>query len=312
MTQAEQIKSLRTDSKLTVKQAADLAGTTLEKWNKIESGEVVMHPAMLNKFKGAIDKLKEISNKKLAQIKALRTDNNLSVKQASEMIGVSRDTWNKIETGEVIMHPAMLDKFKLAISKLPPKSKYERKAQPRKIVDRLKSSSQYDIKELVKKSKSWFNSEVKQLMSTAVVKGKNTFKPEIGTMYIFHYDAKHKATLPYWDKNPLIFIFNILEDGFLGINFHYLHYKDRIILLNALESIAYSNRTDVSTKLKLSYSVLQSVAKNKKYEKCIHRYLFTHLKTPLKKIHSDNWLVSCLLPNELFVGATANEIWSMK
>jgi hypothetical protein len=188
----------------------------------------------------------------------------------------------------------------------------ERKEQQRTIKDKLSRASSYEISELRKQSKSWFNSEVQKLAKSndATIKGTTTLKPEIGVMYSFYYDAKLKDTLPYWDKFPLVFPFRILPDGFIGINFHYVHYKDRIILLDELQSIAVSTRTDVSTKLKLSYSLLQKMAHHKKFQKCVHRYLFNHLRTPLKKIHSDKWIVACLLPNEMFTGATAKQVWS--
>jgi hypothetical protein len=78
-----------------------------------------------------------------------------------------------------------------------------------------------------------------------------------------------------------------------------------------LDAVATSPRKEVSKRLQISYSILQQAAKNKKFEKCIHRYLFAHLKTPLKKIHSDKWILSAMLPNEMFVGATTKQIWSL-
>ena len=61
-----------------------------------------------------------------------------------------------------------------------PKKKVVRKEQPRKIIDKLNISSQYDIKELVKKSSSWFASEVKQLASSTKLKSTTVSTPVIG------------------------------------------------------------------------------------------------------------------------------------
>ena len=250
------------------------------------------------------------------QLKKLRLKHKLSVKEVGDLLGLSATTIEKIESGNIDMSISNWNKLNNKLHNLKSntsnKQKVIRKDKPRKIIDKLNLNSPYDIKELVKKSSSWFNSEVKMLASSVHLKSSKATSLEIGTMYMYYYDAKHKDTLPYWDRFPIVFPFSILPDGFIGINFHYLPYKERIILLNALETVAYSNRTDVSTKLKLSYQVLQTIAKNKKFEKCIHRYLFTHFKTPLKKIHSDNWIVALLLPNEMFTGATAKQVWSMK
>jgi hypothetical protein len=44
----------------------------------------------------------------------------------------------------------------------------------------------------------------------------------MGNMYLFSYDPKHKDTLPYYDRFPLIFPINKAKGGFLGITMHYL------------------------------------------------------------------------------------------
>jgi hypothetical protein len=80
----------------------------------------------------------------------------------------------------------------------------------------------------------------------------------VGRMYFFMYDAKHKATLPYYDKFPLIFPVERAQGGFFGINFHYLPLNLRAKLMDGLYDITNNERYDESTKLKLSYSVLKS------------------------------------------------------
>ena len=41
-------------------------------------------------------------------------------------------------------------------------------------------------------------------------------RPELGMMYSFKYDPKHKKTLPYYDTFPLIFPVEQYNDGILG------------------------------------------------------------------------------------------------
>ena len=48
-----------------------------------------------------------------------------------------------------------------------------------------------------------------------------------GEMYLFFYDPKHKDTLPYYDRLPLVLPFRKVPDGFYGINLHYLPYMMR-------------------------------------------------------------------------------------
>jgi hypothetical protein len=236
-----------------------------------------------------------------AAIKKFRTKNGLTLQKAATLAGVASSTFDKMENGVIKMSGDTWDKLNRKTIKKP------------NIKTTLETATNYELKDLVTKSKAWFTSEAKSLAASTTLKvnGRATGSPIPGEMYSFYYDAKHKDTLPYWDKFPLVFPFRIMPDGFYGINLHYLHYKERIVLLDALDAIAKSPRKDQSKRLQISYSILQHAAKNKKFEKCIHRYLFSHLKTPLKKIHSDKWILASMLPNEMFVGATTKQIWSL-
>ena len=57
--------------------------------------------------------------------------------------------------------------------------------------------------------------------------GKKT-KVDIGSMYLFRYDAKFKDKLPYFDAFPLCLPFEPTNNGFWGINLHYLPYLLRV------------------------------------------------------------------------------------
>ena len=59
--------------------------------------------------------------------------------------------------------------------------------------------------------------DVKNIMCDATDKHRNQLMP--GYMDAFYYDPKHKATLPYYDKFPLIFPLSVGKDFFIGINF---------------------------------------------------------------------------------------------
>ena len=50
------------------------------------------------------------------------------------------------------------------------------------------------------------------------------FRTEVvpGRMYMFFYDPKTKAKMPYYDRMPLIFPISVLDTSFLGLNLHYL------------------------------------------------------------------------------------------
>ena len=49
---------------------------------------------------------------------------------------------------------------------------------------------------------------------------------------MFFYDPKFKKTLPYYDTFPLVLPLETYNDGFLGINMHYLPIPLRVNLLD--------------------------------------------------------------------------------
>ena len=86
------------------------------------------------------------------------------------------------------------------------------------------------------------------------------YSNEIGRMVMFFYDATTKEKLPYWDQFPVIFVIGILEDGFLGINLHYLNTYQRAKLMDQLYSTMTSNRT-TEDKLRINYKILKDNAR---------------------------------------------------
>lgn len=146
----------------------------------------------------------------------------------------------------------------------------------------------------VKEAMDWYRGKIKE---TQVFQKKSS--PEIGKMYIFTYDAKHKDTLPIWDSYPLVFPINFYSDGFLGINLHYLPPQQRAGLLNALTTIATDDKYTDNTKLNISYEILsKSASKFSGYENCVKRYLYSHIRSSFYYVSPADWGYVALLPIE--------------
>lgn len=123
-----------------------------------------------------------------------------------------------------------------------------------------------------------------------------------GKMYMFMYDPKTKETLPYYDKLPLIFPIEKYNDGILGINFHYLHPRLRLLLLDKLRVFKSNNRNDTSTKLKIDYNIVSSFAQVDIVKPTIHRYLYTQIRSRILLIPPTEWPQALTLPCEQFIG----------
>jgi hypothetical protein len=157
--------------------------------------------------------------------------------------------------------------------------------------------------------------EVGKVNETAFFRGaerdrfKNVSTFRIGSLYMFYYDPKHKDTLPYYDRVPLIFPINRAQGGFLGINFHYLPFKMRAKLMDALYDTASNDRYDESTKLNISYRILSASSQYKEFRPAIKHYLFDHVRSKLLYVNPSEWDMALFLNIARFEGATQTQVW---
>lgn len=175
----------------------------------------------------------------------------------------------------------------------------------------------YDLRTVMTKSRTWFDQQARLLATKQIVPQRlirtnterNVIKIIPGELYLFNYDAKHKDTLPFWDTFPLVFPFRKMPDGFIGLNMHYLPYPLRIRLLDRLMSYKSNTAMDETTRLKMSWGTLSSLSTQFHVEPCVHRYLIGHIKSPLKRIDSNDWATAMMLPVERFQGSTKQKVW---
>lgn len=179
-------------------------------------------------------------------------------------------------------------------------------------------NNRYNLNTAVNKSNTWFQQQVtlltaKRIQPLKLIQSeaeRNKVKIIPGELYLFAYDAKHQDKLDYWDMFPLVFPFAKHPDGFTGLNLHYLPYRERIQLLNRLMQYKTNSAMDETTRLKYSWGLISSSSKFKNAAPCVHRYLNSHLQTPLKKIDAQDWATALMLPVERFVGANKRKVWS--
>jgi hypothetical protein len=132
---------------------------------------------------------------------------------------------------------------------------------------------------------------------------------EYGYMYAFKYDPKTKNELPYYDTFPLIFPVKFESDGFMGINFHYLPPVLRAKLMDAMYSTLTNKKYDDTTKMRISYSILQSASKYRYFKPTLKKYLRTHVRSQFLEIQVKEWDIALFLPTESFRKADTGRIW---
>lgn len=133
----------------------------------------------------------------------------------------------------------------------------------------------------------------------------------LGDMYMFYYDPKYKETLPYYDRFPLVFPFKKVPGGFLGINLHYLPLPLRARLMDALYDLTTNTRYDETTRLRLTYNILNSSAKFKWFKPCIKRYLTEKMDSRFWYVYPSEWDIALFLPLERFAKKNKRQVQSI-
>lgn len=133
---------------------------------------------------------------------------------------------------------------------------------------------------------------------------------EIGSMMLFQYDPKFKRKLPYYDTFPLVFPIEPRDNGFLGLNMHYLPLRQRAMLMDALYTLRTDSRYDESTALKISYQILKRSARYKLFKPCVKHYLSSNIKSRRIKIDPVEWDMALFMPLQRFQKASSSQVYS--
>ena len=177
-----------------------------------------------------------------------------------------------------------------------------------------------DLKSTGKNSLSWFKNNVNKLLNNRNLRSIKrsdlmrdsdylTNNLEMGKMYLFKYDPKYKRTLPYYDTYPLIIPIEKYNNGFLGLNLHYLPPKLRLALLEKLLELKNTKNMTERTKIRATYALLSSSVKYKFMKPTIKRYLNTHIRSSFVRINPDDWKIAIFLPYEVFKNASKETVW---
>ena len=181
-------------------------------------------------------------------------------------------------------------------------------------------NNRYKLKYAAVMSTKWFEEQPRLLKGLGVTSHRmikdnddavwaNRIIP--GRLYLYKYDAKHKATLPYWDRFPLVFPLNETDDGkgFYGLNMHYIHYEYRIKILNSLLHIEQGGRYTANMRLALSWELIKNSAKLAPLKPCLHMYLYNHLRSGMKQVHPRDWATAMMLPIASWASSNNTKVW---
>ena len=184
-------------------------------------------------------------------------------------------------------------------------------------IDRLQAQAyKAGIEKNTEKSLNWFK---RQLIGMKTINRQNLIKddnlkprsaPLPGRMFMYFYDPKHKKTLPYYDRFPLIFMVEKAERGFYGLNLHYLPHKQRAIFFDKLTDYTTNERYNLTTRLRLSYNLLKGSSRLSAFAPCFKHYLSEHVRSRMVEVPASDWETVLFLPSENFKKKNKNQVWT--
>lgn len=172
----------------------------------------------------------------------------------------------------------------------------------------------------VRNSQKWFNEQIARFAKGRITPNQLLMKDGIdsmvtrvtpGKLYAFYYFAKGHETLPYYDQFPLVFPYKAVPGGFLGLNMHYLPYRERFALFKELLKLNGGILTE-STKIKYQWATVARMAKMQSAQHCIKHYLLEHVKTQYMEIGPMDMPTAMFLPVERFHGSTKEAVWNRR
>ena len=147
--------------------------------------------------------------------------------------------------------------------------------------------------------------QVRQMIREGYKEGKVTVRPNFGTMNLFYYRPKTPQRLKYFDIFPLVIpMGRRLNNGFVGINFHYLSVPQRWALLERLQAFQTSSLLDAfdpeegaGEVVSLFWSQIKSI---RGVRPIVRRYLTEQVNSAFLRIEISEMLIAASLPVERF------------
>ena len=165
------------------------------------------------------------------------------------------------------------------------------------------------------KSIGWYRGKIRDFGNPGVMDlirdGQRAGGPNFGTLNMFVYSPKYKATLPFYDTFPLVLPISATANGFVGLNFHYLAIPTRVALLDRLtqsgSATASGRRFDENSSILTDYSSIKNIPMVKP---TIKQYLYGYVKSQFRVVTPEEWVVAVLLPVQRFKKASASTVYA--
>lgn len=186
--------------------------------------------------------------------------------------------------------------------------KFDYKFTPRSATEAVKWFKQKILE--LRSDQSRLNSAAKKISQTQLLESlPDVTVFQTGRMYLFNYDPIGRNSLPYYDTFPLILLTDIKNDGFYGINLHYLPVEKRMIFLSNIVPQKGMYKGGKLERLFISYESIKDVQEFQFFKPCFKKYLKNRVRSRIKAIPVEDWGYIAALPIETFKKKTKQEVW---
>jgi len=127
-----------------------------------------------------------------------------------------------------------------------------------------------------------------------------------GLFYTYRYNAAAEDH----DQYPLTLVLDRDQDSMLGMNFHYLPYRLRFALFEALMPLIVPIPVSQLSLINIVYQDLVSYGQFRNHKPTIKRYKLNRIQGQAVFISPIEWAVAMAYPNHSFVGKRVQEVWS--
>ena len=147
--------------------------------------------------------------------------------------------------------------------------------------------------------------QVRAMIREGVKNQKVTVRPNFGMMNLFYYRPKGAEKLPYYDVFPLVIpMGRRLNDGFVGLNFHYLSVPQRWLLLERLSMFQVPSELDSFDTEEGAGDVMalfwSKIRRKRGVKPIVRRYLTKNIQSRFLKIELSEMLIALAIPMERF------------
>ena len=147
--------------------------------------------------------------------------------------------------------------------------------------------------------------QVRQMIREGIKTQKVTARPNFGMMNLFYYRPKGAEKLPYYDVFPLVIpLGRRLNNGFVGINFHYLSVPQRWLLLERLSMFQVPSELDAFDTEEGAGDVMalfwSKIRRKRGVRPIVRRYLTKYIQSRFLKIELSEMLIALAIPMERF------------